>query len=132
MEQRDTDRRTFTPEEVSEIIETATRLQQLADQRSDVSELTLDQLSEIAAELGISRSALAEAISAGDRTVRRERTNAAKRSQWFQHLGTYLIVISGLAALDWFSGGGFEFFFYPATAWGIGLALHALSAFKRF
>jgi len=121
--------RTSSAEEVSEIIDTATRLLQLADERTGGNELTMDQLAEIAEELGISRDALARAISTGDRQARSERSVSARRAQWFRHVSTYLIVISALASIDWVTGDGFTFFFFQG--WGVGVAIHAMSAFQR-
>lgn len=55
------------------------------------------------------------------------RERARKRNDDLQafaiHLGVYLIVITGLFFIDVATGPGWWFFF-PAIAWGIGLAIH--------
>ncbi|HYI23807.1 MAG TPA: 2TM domain-containing protein [Thermomicrobiales bacterium] len=42
------------------------------------------------------------------------------------HLGVYLIVVFGLFFIDLASGAGW-WFFYPAIAWGVGLAIHGMT-----
>ena len=125
------ERRTFSPEEVSEIIDTATRLQQLSDHNGSFGELTIGQLHDIAQELGIDEGVLREAVKAGDRGAKVERRAARRRARWLRHVGVFAVAIGGLALIDLVSGGGFSWFFYPAIVWGVGLGVHTLSAFQR-
>lgn len=121
---------TFSADEVGEIIDVATRLQHLADEGVVGDRISIDQLAGIARELGISEAALAKAVGVGEQRARSVRRVERERSQWFRHVGIYAIVISGLALIDLLSGGGFDFFFYPAIGWGMGVGIHALSAFR--
>jgi SOS response regulatory protein OraA/RecX len=127
--------RRFSHEEVGEVIEMATRLQQLGDGKD--STLSYGELRRVAAELGISDEALVQAVAKRlerdriDRVEAREQARLdAKRRQrvneWKAHAASYLGVIGGLAAIDLFSGGGFDWFFFPAAGWGIGLAIHTI------
>ncbi len=125
------DERTFTPDEVGEIIDVATRLQHLADGPVAGEQVTMDELAAIARELGISEVALAKAIGVGEQQARAARRSRLERSLFFRHFGIYAIVIPGIALIDLVSGSGFDFFYYPAIGWGMGLGIHALSAFRR-
>lgn len=51
------------------------------------------------------------------------RNQAEERKSFAMHLGVFLIVILGLFFIDLASGPSW-WFFYPAIAWGIGLAIH--------
>jgi hypothetical protein len=55
-----------------------------------------------------------------------ERRVAAKRSVQ-AHLAVYVIVNAGLFGLDWFTGGGIEWAYWPLFGWGIGLVSHIFS-----
>jgi hypothetical protein len=48
---------------------------------------------------------------------------------FYQHLGSYLLVNSGLVLLDLWQGGGLNWAFWPLLGWGIGIAAHALRTF---
>ena len=65
-------RRVFSPSEASEIISTATRLQHLTDHGNSFGDVTIDQLSEIAGELGIDDEVLARALRSGDHDAKLE------------------------------------------------------------
>ncbi len=133
--------RSFTPEEVGELIEAATRLQQVA---SDDSTISFQRLARIAAELGIEDSALLEAVArrleARD-AIEHEKAAATKRLRrrrkawrgWRGHLASYIGVISGLALLDFATSPSNwpNWFFYPAAGWGIGLLVHTFTLLFR-
>ncbi|MBU1323849.1 MAG: 2TM domain-containing protein [Alphaproteobacteria bacterium] len=55
-----------------------------------------------------------------------ERRVEAKRSV-ISHLMVFVIVNAGLFAIDWYTGGGIEWAFWPLFGWGIGLASHMAS-----
>ena len=61
----------------------------------------------------------------------RTRKTVRRRARWFRHVAVYAIGIGGLALIDLVSGGGLSWFLYPAIVWGVGLGIHALSAFQR-
>ena len=126
--ERRTDR-SFTPEQVSDIIDTATRLQHLAD--GETGELTMGQLSEIARELGIDDANLVEAVKTGERSAKASRKVAKRRARWFRNLGRFTVILSGLVLIDLVTGGGLTWWFYPAIGFGMALGLQAMSAFGR-
>jgi hypothetical protein len=59
-----------------------------------------------------------------NRRLARERADELKG--FYIHLGIYLIVILGLFFIDIASGADW-WFFYPAIAWGVAVAIHALT-----
>lgn len=142
--------RRFSGDEVGELIETATRLDQL---RSEGEGLDEDDVRQVAAELGISSEALDRALDERMRAeaARRSSTQAAAQAEaarvaaeeerrlqrhkalneWRSHVASYVGVIGGLAALDWFSGDGFDWFFYPAAGWGIAILVHTFNIIFR-
>jgi len=61
-----------------------------------------------------------------ERNRRLARERAEQLKSFFTHLGVYLIVILGLFFIDIASGPEW-WFFYPAIAWGVGLAIHGLT-----
>jgi hypothetical protein len=129
---------TFSHEEIGEIIETASRLDQLDRDRPG---LDRREVEEVAAELGISERAIEAAIEAKQKERSQlqpandldneQREAAARRRRrsvrdWKTHAVSYVGTISGLAAIDVFTGDGFDWFFIPAAAWGIGFSIHSL------
>lgn len=143
MERDELESRRFSQEEVGELIETATRLDQL---RHEGRGLSVDELRQVALELGISDEALltavhqrmeqdrtAAAAAAEDENRRTkeakadQKRRAARRSQineWKEHVASYIGVMAGLAAFDWFPDQSFDWVVWPAAGWGIGLAIH--------
>ena len=61
-----------------------------------------------------------------ERRQRRAYERAEELKAFFTHLGVYVIVVLGLFLIDIATGASWWFFF-PAIAWGIGLAIHALN-----
>jgi len=142
--------RRFFEEEVGELIETATRLDQLRHEGPGLGE---EELRQVAAELGVSEAALQRALDqraeqeAAHRAARQARQEAqaaeaaaeAKRvrkrqkaiNDWKSHAASYVGVIGGLAAIDWFSETGFDWFFFPAAGWGIGFLIHTFNVLLR-
>lgn len=64
--------------------------------------------------------------SASERTRRLAHARAEELKGFFTHLGVYLIVITGLFFIDLASGPEW-WFFYPAIAWGVAIAIHGLT-----
>lgn len=143
MERDELESRRFSQDEVGELIETATRLDQL---RHEGRGLSVDELRQIALELGISDEALLAAVhqrmekdraaAAADDEAEKHRAKAekadrkrrdARRSQvneWKEHMASYIGVMAGLAAFDWFPDRSFDWVVWPAAGWGIGIAIH--------
>ncbi|BDW91267.1 histidine kinase [Flagellimonas marinaquae] len=58
----------------------------------------------------------------------RERVDELKK--FYGNLTSYVLVISGLALINYFSNGfGYMWFLWAAFGWGIGLLFHALKTF---
>lgn len=123
-------KQTFTYDEVGEVIRSATRLQQLADDRAGAGAVSMDQLREIAGELRVSPEALAQAIATSDRAMKSIRRRVRRKVLWFRHAGTYAAVIAGLAGIDWFVDPGLNWFYFPGLGWGMFVAIHASYAFS--
>jgi hypothetical protein len=64
--------------------------------------------------------------SPNERNRRLARERADQLKSFFTHLGVFLIVILGLFFIDIATGPDW-WFFYPAIAWGVGLAIHGLT-----
>lgn len=144
------EQRRFSHEEVGELIETATRLEQL---RHEGEGIGVDELREVAVELGISEEALGRALDERERQRVAEQTAqevaAANRSQqadaaeqrmrkrrkalneWKSHAASYVGVIGGLAVIDLLTSDGLDWVYYPAAGWGIGFLVHTFSVLFR-
>ncbi|EAR54236.1 hypothetical protein SKA34_03965 [Photobacterium sp. SKA34] len=49
---------------------------------------------------------------------------------FYSNLTTYVLVISGLFVINYFTSPGYWWAVWPALGWGIGIVSHALSAFE--
>ena len=59
----------------------------------------------------------------------KERVEELKK--FYSHLTTYVLIISGLAALNyWTNGFAYMWFLWAAFGWGIGIASHAIGTFR--
>jgi hypothetical protein len=145
MERDELERRRFNQEEIGELIETATRLDQL---RHDGQGLSIEELRQVATELGISDEALLAAVhdrmeserkgseAAAEQERRKaseeeaEQTRREKRrtrlNEWKSDLATYVGVIAGLGAFDWFPDQSFDWVFWPAAGWGIWIVIETI------
>jgi 2TM domain len=134
VEQQDLPARRFTKEELGEVIELATRLEQ-SRRPTDDPGVSLQDLRTIAAELGISDAALLEAVAAQlearDEVKARLDTQAKRDARWREmvrawklHLAVYLSTMAGLFVIDVSSDGAIDFVMYPAAAWGIAILIH--------
>ena len=63
-----------------------------------------------------------------DDDVRRIRRKVRRQLEFWRHLGTYVVVVGGLALLDWATGGGF-WVQWVAAIWGAFLLLQFLTTF---
>ncbi|GAD31558.1 MULTISPECIES: 2TM domain-containing protein [Photobacterium] len=50
--------------------------------------------------------------------------------EFYSHLVTYLLVITGLFVINYFTSPDYWWAVWPALGWGIGIVSHALSAFE--
>lgn len=140
------EQRRFSREEIGELIETATRLDQL---KSEGEGLGVEELRQVAGELGISEEALQAALEERARAEQEQRLereveeqsaalareeDTARRdkrrrqlNEWRSHLASYIGVIGGLTAFDWFPDGSLDWVWWPAAGWGIGMLIHTLT-----
>ncbi|MBL4822769.1 MAG: 2TM domain-containing protein [Colwellia sp.] len=51
---------------------------------------------------------------------------------FYQHLFTYTLVISALAAINFFTSPGYFWVIWPAMGWGIGIISHGIRSFELF
>ncbi len=132
MEQMSGDPLRFDREEAAEILDLAAAIEEM--ERGDDLDLTLVQVQSIAAELGISSSAVRRAIDTRNRDDRRSaklsRKSIRRRMRFIRHASAYMVTIAILAVVDVLDGGGW-WFFYVAGFWGIALALHGLRFVTR-
>jgi hypothetical protein len=66
---------------------------------------------------------MSEDLELRRRATRRADLRLALRS----HIATFVVVNAGLFAIDWFTGGGINWAYWPLFGWGIGLVAHILS-----
>ncbi|HLV66946.1 MAG TPA: 2TM domain-containing protein [Polyangiaceae bacterium] len=94
-----------------------------------------DDLLAAASEVGISPAALEQAVREieenRDAERARERILARRRRAFMSHLWTFVGVQVFLFALNWLTTPWYLWFIYPLLAWGLGLFLHARSAFSK-
>lgn len=92
----------------------------------------LDDLVEIAAELGVSRSAVEAAArhlaTERDMEYAREEWRARQKREFRDHLVSYVIVNAFLIILDFTISGG-VWWYFAFLGWGIDLAFHAYFTF---
>jgi hypothetical protein len=70
-----------------------------------------------------------ELINSNEARKRAEKRVEALRG-FYTHLLTYCLVNAGLFLINYFSGHGHWWFFWPLFGWGIGLLCHGLSIFR--
>ena len=118
--------RTYSREEAQAILARAVEKQhELGDQ------LTHDDLLAVGRELGVSSEAIeAAAATSGDElVVEREVRDrvAARRRGFVAHFVPFLVINVLLATINLMTGGPM-WFVWAALGWGVGLAMHALTA----
>lgn len=52
--------------------------------------------------------------------------------KFYRNLATYIVCIIFFVILDWFDNHRFDWFFWPALGWGIGVTIHGLKVFSPF
>ncbi len=125
--------RRFARDEVGDIIDVASRLDDLVNDPTDRG-LTFDQLVHVAQEVGISRAAVERAVrDEGKRQkidAREARKRVRRRMRFVRHAMVYAFVVTALLLIDVLNGGGW-WFFYVAALWGAILAIQALRFLTR-
>jgi len=118
--------RTYTQDEVTAIVASALRRQRSRDR------VSLEDLVDIAAELGVSRGAVEEAAkhlaTERDMEYAREQWLARQRREFRDHAVAYVIVNAFLIVVDLLVSGG-SWWYWALIGWGVGLAFHAYSTF---
>ncbi|MFO7178601.1 MAG: 2TM domain-containing protein [Pseudomonadota bacterium] len=96
---------------------------------------TYEDLLAAASEVGISAAALEQAVREieenRDAERARERILARRRRAFMSHFWTFVGVQVFLFALNWLTTPWYWWFVYPLLGWGLGLFLHARSAFSK-
>ncbi|MFN3729041.1 MAG: 2TM domain-containing protein [Fimbriimonadaceae bacterium] len=95
-----------------------------------------EQLLATANELGIPPEAVAAAEQEvihlrRDVELRRE-YNRSRHADFWAHLMTYVVVNAGIMGLNFLVAGRISWALFPLVGWGIGLAIHAFTAFQHF
>ncbi|MDF1561681.1 MAG: 2TM domain-containing protein [Deltaproteobacteria bacterium] len=129
--------RDYTVEEVGEVIRTASSLVRVGDAALATppkDTLGFGELTELARELGIPQEQLLAAIPEADARRARALKRTKRKMRFWKHLLTYIPVVGGLMAIDYFV----TLFGAPGIAvgtvvfaglWGIGLVMHGLRTY---
>jgi hypothetical protein len=64
-----------------------------------------------------------------DEKLERARQVARRKMDFLRHAIIYLVVMAVLAVINNVTGGGYQWWLWPALGWGIGVVAHFLSAF---
>jgi hypothetical protein len=115
--------------------EDAEAILKLASRTSSDGPISRDKLYQSAAELGISQEAVDQAENAllserretGDRVA----FEKEKRREFFANLGSFGVTAAILASIDYFTSGGFHWFYWVLIAWGFGIASDLNRTFNR-
>ncbi len=123
----------FPRDEIGDIIDIAARLDDLAEDSTDLG-LTFAQLVHVAAEVGISRTAVEQAVRQERKRqtadAREARKRVRRRMRFVRHAMVYALVVTALLLIDVLNGGGW-WFYYVAALWGAVLAIQAMRFLTR-
>ncbi len=126
-----TEQRTFSVEEVGEVIRTASALTTAGASglAPAVRErLGFAELLEVARELGIPEAMLRQAIPEAEARRRRAVKRTKRKMRFYRHLITWTLVCGGLGALNFLTHGP-PWSGVVALLWGIPLAMHGFRTF---
>ena len=126
-----TEQRTFSVEEVGEVIRTASALTTAgASGPAPVvrDRLGFAELVEVARELGIPEAVLRQAIPEAEARRRRAAKRTKRKMRFYRHLISWALVCGGLGALNVLAGGA-PWAAIVALVWAIPLAMHGLRTF---
>jgi len=59
--------------------------------------------------------------------IARTRSRVRRLRDFYVHIAIFVVVIGGLAVMNWIVSPTFWWVAFPAIGWGIGLAAHAVS-----
>lgn len=130
-EARQRRQRTYSREEVGDVIRLATELEHMTSKhKAQLREgLSYDQLVEVAAELGISEDAVVRALLQSEQTAApppRKKIERNSRAGFVRHFWVYVSVMAGLSVIDLADGsGGLDWVWFPAAGWGIAVLIHS-------
>ncbi|MEZ0324494.1 MAG: ribosomal protein L7/L12 [Fimbriimonas sp.] len=122
-------KRFYDEDEAEQILKIA------AKRMGNVGSVPRDQLLAAAAELGISAEDVQEAEIEYQKTknelAERREFDLKMRRSFFNGLASYVLVNSGLLALDFFKDQRISWAYWPLIMWGIGIAFHAYGTFVK-
>ena len=61
--------------------------------------------------------------------VEQARRRVRRLREFYVHAAVFVVIIGGLAALNWIVSPTFWWVAFPAIGWGVGLGAHAVSVF---
>lgn len=64
-----------------------------------------------------------------DDRLQRARKRVRALREFYVHAAIYVVVISGLAAINWITSPGYWWVVWPMLGWGIAVGAHAVSVF---
>jgi hypothetical protein len=64
-----------------------------------------------------------------DDRLQRARKRVRALREFYVHAAIYVVVICGLAAINWITSPGYWWVVWPMLGWGIAVAAHAVSVF---
>ncbi|MBD2384019.1 2TM domain-containing protein [Cylindrospermum sp. FACHB-282] len=110
------------------------RILQIAFARKQQGEVSREQIIEIASELGVSAASLQAAeqewLIQEVEGKKRQMFNAQRRRELKSHVVSFIGVNGFLILLNLFTSPSYFWAIFPLLAWGLGLFLHCMKAYK--
>ncbi|AFZ25258.1 hypothetical protein Cylst_3088 [Cylindrospermum stagnale PCC 7417] len=110
------------------------RILQIAFARKQQGEVSREQIIEIASELGVSAASLQAAeqewLIQEVEAKKRQMFNAQRRRELKSHVVSFIGVNGFLILLNLFTSPSYFWAIFPLLAWGLGLFLHWMKAYK--
>ncbi|MBW4609271.1 MAG: 2TM domain-containing protein [Hassallia sp. WJT32-NPBG1] len=121
----------YRSEDVQQILQLA------MTQKAEGRDFSRQELLEMAADLGISQEAIADAEKQLTQQSEKQRAKQVlsnmsnnRRRQFKTHLFLYLIINTFLVVIDFMTDGNLNWAYWPILGWGLGLAFDAFDAFQ--